>query len=392
MRILAGIFYNYKLTGVHHREYKKDKKHKKESSFVPFISFVIFVMNILSLSGCGKIGDPLPPIPRAPLIIDELSVAQEGTQLILQFPIVRSPRSPRLQRIDVYRLIESANDPLGVTQEQFSTNATIIDSILGDEVPLERSIITKNDALDLKNSARDLRYRYAVRLVTSAGAAADFSNYALITPLFDLASPPAGLKAELKEKEIAVTWDVPKTNENGTSPANAVAYNIYRGVENGPLIKLNGEPLQESRYIDTRFEFGKKYEYVVRALSTLNNDASLNNAIESNGSKPLTLLPKDTFPPSAPTPITIASIGGLVSLYWPLNPEADVVGYNIYRTSVENTPADKWIKLNPQLHKTASFRDDKVEVGKQYYYRITAVDAYGNESERSETKSETVNP
>jgi hypothetical protein len=359
--------------------------------FCVFCTFVIFVVNI-SLPGCGKIGDPLPPIPRAPLIIDELRVAQEGTQLVLQFPIVRSPRSPRLQRIDVYRLIESANDPLGMTQEQFSTNATIIDSILGEEVPLERSTITKNDVLDLKNGASDMRYRYAVRLVTSSGAAADFSNYALITPLFDLASPPSELKAELREREIEITWDAPKENENGTGPANVAAYNIYRSVENGPLIKLNDEPLQELRYADTRFEFGKKYEYVLRALSTLAHDASLNNAIESNASIPLTITPEDTFRPSAPAPITIASIGGLVSLYWPLNPEADVVGYNIYRSSAENAPADKWVKLNPQLYKTASFRDDKVEVGKQYYYQITAVDTYGNESERSETKSETVNP
>jgi hypothetical protein len=391
MRILAGIFYRWRIA---EGGLRICQELPFKSALRPPQSAIILVFSLLifGLSGCGKIGDPLPPIPRAPLIIDELSVTQEGTQIVLQFPIVRSPRSPRLQRIDVYRLIESANDPLGVTQEQFSTNATIIDSILGDEVPLEKSIITKNDALELKNGARDLRYRYAVRLITSSGAAADFSNYALITPLFDLSSPPAELKAKLSEREIEITWDAPKTNENGTSPANAVAYNIYRSVEDGPLIKLNDEPLQELRYVDARFEFGKKYGYVVRALSTLNDDASLKNAIESNESKPLTLTPEDTFPPSAPAPITIASIGGLVSLYWPLNPEADVVGYNIYRSGVENAPAEKWGKLNQQLHKTASFRDDKVEVGKQYYYQITAVDAYGNESERSETKTETVNP
>jgi hypothetical protein len=388
MRILAGTFYKERQKGKGKKNKAKIRHVYSNFRLLPFA----FCLLLISLPGCGKIGDPLPPIPRAPLIIDELSVAQEGTNLVLQLPIVRSPRSPQLQRIDVYRLIESANDPLGVTQEQFSANATIIDSILGEEVPLEKSIITKNDVLDFKNSARDLRYRYAVRLITSSGAAIDFSNYALITPLFDLASPPSGFKAELKEKEIEITWDAPRTNENGTSPANVVAYNIYRSVETGPLIKLNDEPLQDLRYVDTRFEFGKKYEYVLRALSTLTNDASVNNAIESNASKPLTLTPKDTFPPSAPAPITIASIGGLVSLYWPLNSEADVVGYHIYRSGIENAPADKWVKINPQLHKTASFRDDKVEVGKQYYYQITAVDAYGNESVRSETKSETVNP
>ncbi|MBO0721132.1 MAG: hypothetical protein J2P41_09930, partial [Blastocatellia bacterium] len=219
------------------------------------------------LSACGKIGDPLPPLPRAPIIVDELSVTQEGTQLILRFPIVRSPRSPHLQRIDVYRLIESVNDPLALTQQQFAANATIIDSILGEEVPTEKSIITKPDMLDARNGSGELRYRYAVRLVTSSGAAMDFSNYAMITPLFDLSSPPAEIKAKLTEKVIEIAWKAPKTNENGTTPANAAAYNIYRSVDGGPLIKLNEEPVQELLYADTRFEFGKKYQYVVRSLS-----------------------------------------------------------------------------------------------------------------------------
>ena len=107
---------------------------------------------------------------------------------------------------------------------------------------------------------------------------------------------------------------------------------------------------------------------------------------------PLAHTPKDTFPPVAPGPVTIASIGGIVSLFWPLNQETDIAGYNLYRAEQENTPPEKWIKLNPQLHRTASFRDDRVQVGKQYFYQITAVDIYGNESARSATVSETVNP
>src|SRR5215470_1371804 len=53
------------------------------------------------LTACGKIGDPLPPIPRSRLIVDELSVEQQGTQLILSFPFTRTTRT-RLQRVDIY--------------------------------------------------------------------------------------------------------------------------------------------------------------------------------------------------------------------------------------------------------------------------------------------------
>jgi hypothetical protein len=348
---------------------------------------------VLIITGCGKIGDPLPPIPRAPLIIDELTVSQQGTQLMLSFPIVMTQRSPRLQRIDVYRLIESTDDPLGLPEEIFSARATIIYSLPGDQITLNRSTITYADPLNLKNGSRNSRYRYAVQLVTSTGAMADFSNYALITPLFDLTLPPLDLQASQRETETEITWSAPTANENGTSPANATAYNIYRRVEgsNAPLTKLNPEPLLETRFIDRDFQFGTRYEYVVRALSLLPGDPSLNNAIESDTTT-LVYTPKDAFPPAEPTPITIASIAGIVSLYWPLNSEPDVVGYNIYRAEDENAPPDKWIKLNPQLHKTASFRDDKVQVGKQYFYQVTAVDTSGNESQRSAIVSELVAP
>jgi fibronectin type 3 domain-containing protein len=103
-------------------------------------------------------------------------------------------------------------------------------------------------------------------------------------------------------------------------------------------------------------------------------------------------MPKDTFPPAPPKPVTIASINGIVSLFWPLSPEPDAAGYNIYRTEDENAAPEKWVKINPELYKTASFRDDHAQVGKKYFYQITAVDAAGNESVRSETVSETVAP
>ncbi|MGH9767570.1 MAG: hypothetical protein ACREAB_09075, partial [Blastocatellia bacterium] len=98
------------------------------------------------------------------MIIEELSVAQQGSQLVLSFPFTRTPRT-RLQRVDVYRLVEPANAPLGLTEDSFSERATIINSVPADRIPLNQSTITYNDALDLENGQRNSRYRYAVRLV-----------------------------------------------------------------------------------------------------------------------------------------------------------------------------------------------------------------------------------
>ncbi len=364
--------------------------HSKSAFRIPH-SALIF---ILLLSACGKIGDPLPPIPRAPLVIDELTVSQRGTQLVLSFPIVRTPYSAKIQQIDIYRLIEPAEDPPGVTEESFSARASIIDTVPGDKIPLDRSIVTRQDSIDLDNGIRNLRYRYAIRLLTSSGLAANFSNYATINPLFDLALPPTAIEARQGEKEIEIKWSAPSSNVNGRTPANIAGYNIYRRITDidGSPIKLNAEPLQDLRHIDRDFQFGTKYEYFVKGLSLLPGNTSLSNAIESDESAPLNYIPQDTFPPTAPQSLTIASINSIVSLFWPLNPEPDVAGYNIYRSDDEKTASEKWVKLNPQPHKTASFRDERVQVGRQYFYQITAVDNYGNESPRSKIESETVAP
>jgi len=345
---------------------------------------------LVFINACGKIGDPLPPIPRAPLKIDELGVEQQGTKLILSFPFTRTART-RLQRVDVYRLIEPTDAPQGLPIETFSEKAHVIYSIPADEIPLNSSKVVYNDTLDMRSELRNKRYRYAIRMFNTAGQAADFSSYAMIEPLFNLSLPPANLNAKQFETRIEITWDQPTGNMNETSPANVAGYNIYRRTGES-VYRINPEPLREPRFIDRNFQFGVNYQYIVRSLSFTPGKASLSEAIESNDSQPLDHTPKDTFPPAPPKPVTIASINSIVSLFWPLNAEPDVIGYNIYRTEDENAPPEKWIKLNQELYKTASFRDERVQVGKRYFYQITAIDAYGNESVRSETVSETVAP
>src|SRR5205085_7954199 len=102
--------------------------------------------------------------------------------------------------------------------------------------------ITSTDPLDLTQQPKGLRYRYAVRLYNKDGRAADFSNYAFIIPLTDLAAAPTGLATQLTQTEIAITWTPPAANESGTRPANIAGYNIYRKTGDN-LVRLNAQPL-----------------------------------------------------------------------------------------------------------------------------------------------------
>ena len=73
-----------------------------------------------------------------------------------------------------------------------------------------------------------------------------------------------------------------------------------------------------------------------------------------------------------------------------VNPEKDVVGYKIYRSIDKDLTKDQWTLLTPELLKTNTFQDTKVESGKTYYYYMTATDKFGNVSDLSEVVSETV--
>lgn len=338
---------------------------------------------VLLCAACGKIGDPLPPIPKAPLIVSELTATQQGTSIILSFPVAKETRTDKLKRVDIYRLIEPTAAPPGITADDYLTGAAMIASLPEAQLPARTSVITYVDPIDFKVANDQTRYRYAVRLVNLDDRPADLSNYASLTPLSTVAEPPLGLKANVTQTTVEISWQPPAANLNGSAPANVSGYNLYRRV-GGQVTKVNAAPLKETRYVEKQFQFGTAYEYSVRALSLPRAGAPLTEIIESNASLPLTITPQDTFPPTAPTSITIASRGGLISLFWPANPEPDVVGYNLYRSEDEKT----WTKITPRPVTTITFSDRQVQIGKRYFYQITAVDNAGNESKHSETVSE----
>jgi len=81
---------------------------------------------------------------------------------------------------------------------------------------------------------------------------------------------------------------------------------------------------------------------------------------------------------------------GRVSIFFPANPEPDVVGYHVYRSSDPDLAKDRWTRLTQILLTRTTFQDENVEAGKRYYYYLIAVDRSSNESKASEVVSETV--
>lgn len=295
-----------------------------------------------------------------------------------------------IRRIDVYRLAEKLGSPLALTEEDFAARSTLIGSVNYDEIKRASDTLTYTDTLEL--AGEPARLRYAVRYVNASDQRAAFSNFLLIEPAARVAQPPKLLATgkEIAENQIVIRWQAPTANIDGSIPVNLLGYNVYRFQETGEdagQAPLNSVLMSQTEYVDKNFKFGENYRYIVRSVSL----GTEGNQVESLNSNVLSVSPRDVFPPSAPTSITIAAAPGRLSLFYPANPEADVVGYNIYRSTDPNLPLSAWTKLNSILLTKTTFQDEGVEPGKRYYYYLTAVDAAGNVSPPSQIVSEVAN-
>ena len=356
--------------------------------------FLLFCLlpTAVCLLNCGKRRPPLPPVERVQQRTELLSGVQRGNQVILSWPAPRRNASEgsvqSIRRIDVYRLAEKPRAPLGLTEEEFATRSTLIGSVTYDEIKKATDFLTYTDTLEL--AGEPARLRYAVRYVNGAGQRASFSNFLLLEPAARIAQPPTIIATgkEVAEDAITISWQPPTANIDGSTPVNLLGYNIYRAAEteNEMSQPINDALISGTQYQDRTFKFGESYRYVVRSVSL----GTEGGQVESLNSNSISVSPRDTFAPSAPASITVAAAPGRLSIFFPANPEADVAGYNIYRSTDPGLPKEKWNKLNATLLTKTTFQDDKVESGTRYYYYLTAIDQAGNVSPLSEVVSETV--
>jgi fibronectin type 3 domain-containing protein len=183
---------------------------------------------------------------------------------------------------------------------------------------------------------------------------------------------PTGLAAAAGDSVVWLTWI-------GNSEGDLAGYNVYRSTTSGgSYSRLNGSLLSDPNYTDNDAGGGLTYYYVVTAV-----DTSLN---ESNNSNEVFATPTDTTPPLAPTGLSATAGDRTVSLNWNDNSEADLDGYNVYRSM---TSGSGYVQINGSLLSSSDYTDNSVTNGTTYYYVVTAVDILSNESNGSNEVSET---
>jgi len=94
--------------------------------------------------------------------------------------------------------------------------------------------------------------------------------------------------------------------------------------------------------------------------------------------------------PATPTSLFGVGAASSISLTWARVADADLLGYNIYRSSSAGGP---FVRVNPvPTERTAYFQDGSLSALTRYFYKVASADSSGNESTLSAAQSASTNP
>ena len=99
--------------------------------------------------------------------------------------------------------------------------------------------------------------------------------------------------------------------------------------------------------------------------------------------------PSDLTAPSAPANLSATAGNGQVVLDWDDNSEADLMEYEIYRSTSASVQAISANQINTSQVSASQYTDTTAQNGTTYYYVATAADSHGNESSVSNEVSAT---
>lgn len=268
----------------------------------------------------------------------------------VEVPELRLVKDDLLRRIELswtsvfgatgYHLYRSGND------EQWARVATI----KGNQ---------GSQHADQKKLTDQKTYQYRVTAFDEKGETGPSNVISAKTK--DLPPIPSGLIAQNGEvKSVTLTWTPVNDPDVG-------GYTIFRGEEPTKLEKIasvEGSP--SNQYLDksnlfVALEDGKRYFYAIDCYNLFKAAGERTEIVEA------TTKPR----PATPTALTATTDNEQMQVQWQPNAEADIVQYELSKQTVGGFLWSPLAVLDPQ---STQYTDEAVKPGKQYKYRLIAID------------------
>jgi hypothetical protein len=311
------------------------------------VPFWLCLLVALMLSSCGYVGDPLPPALNIPERITDLRAVQRGDRILIDFtpPALTTEGLPVRKGGTIELRIGTAEQPFSVDAWAATAQTVEMQAAAHAEAPAGpwygRTVVV------------------GVRVVTDQGRTSEWSNLLTLAVAQGLATP-SNVRAVPHAKGVQVSWQSP--------PRDNVQFRVLRRSDDEKQPALVGTA-SGTEYIDAAVVLGKRYEYTVQAIS---------GTSESDVAAAAAVTVADVSAPAAPTGLTVVPSLDSIALGWEGNAEPDLAHYRVYRAEAEGM-----LSLIAEKVETPAFSDKQIMSGKVYRYAVTAVDAAGNESEKT---------
>ncbi|HUO61623.1 MAG TPA: hypothetical protein VMU24_13205 [Candidatus Acidoferrales bacterium] len=342
--------------------------------------------------GCASPGAPLPPSLNLPRPVNDLSATRKGDRVVLTWgpPVSTTDRGP-IRRPTITRVCRLVN------RFPMSTCETVVKELRASDLP-SNAPGAKNPKVSVEGAIpRDLlnannEATYAIEVLNDRGRSAGLSNQVIVS-LAPALPPPSNVNGTVGPQGVTISFNAVPANSILPRQWVTYGYKLWRRpAGNGEYIEIESTPLgsAEQHIADPSFEWEQTYDYKVTGETTVTVPGKLPVVIDGDDSQVVRVFVHDVFPPHAPTGLqaVFSSVGQrpFVDLTWDPNMEPDLAGYDVYRKP-KGQPEQK---LNNELLRAPSFRDENVAPGETYTYSVDAVDLRGNRSPRSTESTENV--
>jgi hypothetical protein len=327
---------------------------------------------LLPLTGCGFKDKPIPPQQIVPRPVNDLQyqLGENGVTLFWSYPkeTITGRDLTNITSFSLYRAVVPVDSYCDTCPIPFATPIVLP----GGAVP-ERGGKTATYQITVLRPGN--LYFFKVR--SKSGWWSESADSNIISFLWD--TPPMAaenLLATAGDGEISLRWNPVTHYEDATPATIPVRYQLYRGVNGGPLTKL-GEPMEATGFTDRQVVNGRTYAYQVQSVGVYEQ-----GAVGGGMTASVLASPVDLTPPPIPSGLQGIKTGVGLKIFWDHVKAEDLAGYRVYRRSEAGDPV---VFVGEVSMPYNLFIDTEAPQNKRLYYSVSSIDKQdpANESTRS---------